>query len=363
MSDNFSLRSNNSPLKFIIAIISSALVISCSMAPEADSVSSCRYARYFEFCISENKDSALVLISPYDGSRDTLNIVRPIDNIIAMSTSYIGFIDAIGCDSIISGVSGVRFVSDPDLRRRLASPINGHILYDVGQDTDPDYETILSIDPEVLITSSYSKVEPPSVKKLRSLGVPVIMLNEYLEGHPLARAEYIRLFGFLTGRMQTADSVFNAVCTNYDKHVVKTSRPKKVLLNVPYGDQWFVPGADNYMSRIISDAGGEVLGAAKGESSSGVMSLEQAYLYFNEADYWLNTGAISSRSQLAGINKAFTDFMPHRIFNNTLRMVPGGGNDFWESGVVHPDLVLQDLVRIFENERGGSSFNYYIEVE
>ncbi len=28
-------------------------------------------------------------------------------------------------------------------------------------------------------------------------------------------------------------------------------------------------------------------------------------------------------------------------------MNSGGGNDFWESGAVRPDLVLEDLVRIF----------------
>jgi iron complex transport system substrate-binding protein len=28
-------------------------------------------------------------------------------------------------------------------------------------------------------------------------------------------------------------------------------------------------------------------------------------------------------------------------------MGPAGGNDFWETGVVRPDLILQDLVTIF----------------
>ena len=36
-----------------------------------------------------------------------------------------------------------------------------------------------------------------------------------------------------------------------------------------------------------------------------------------------------------------------RIYNNTLRMNPGGGNDFYERGAVRPDLVLNDLKNIF----------------
>ncbi|NJK94130.1 MAG: hypothetical protein HC905_03615 [Bacteroidales bacterium] len=40
-------------------------------------------------------------------------------------------------------------------------------------------------------------------------------------------------------------------------------------------------------------------------------------------------------------------FRENKVFNFTARMSPGGGNDFWESGVVHPDWVLKDLIAIF----------------
>jgi hypothetical protein len=34
------------------------------------------------------------------------------------------------------------------------------------------------------------------------------VLYDHLEDHPLARAEYVRLFGALTGRIDKADSFF-----------------------------------------------------------------------------------------------------------------------------------------------------------
>ena len=40
-----------------------------------------------------------------------------------------------------------------------------------------------------------------------------------------------------------------------------------------------------------------------------------------------------------------------------------GGNDFWESSVVHPDLVLRDLVKILHPELVDEPFVYYRRIE
>ena len=39
-----------------------------------------------------------------------------------------------------------------------------------------------------------------------------------------------------------------------------------------------------------------------------------------------------------------------RVFNNNKRAGANGGNEFWETGTVHPNLVLADLVKIFHPE-------------
>ena len=48
----------------------------------------------------------IVSVSPFDGSADTLVVDKPMTNIIVMSTSHYGFLDAIGHTDIISGISG-----------------------------------------------------------------------------------------------------------------------------------------------------------------------------------------------------------------------------------------------------------------
>ena len=137
-----------------------------------------------------------------------------------------------------------------------------------------------------------------------------------------------------------------------------------VLMNIPYGDAWYIPGADNYMTRMIQDAGGEVLGAMPGRNSS-VVSLEKAYKLSQGADVWLNPGHCTIRQQLSDIHHLFPTFGPLTkslpIYNNTLRTNSEGGNDFWESGAVRPDLVLEDLVKIFSSQPG--ELHYHLELK
>ena len=42
-------------------------------------------------------------------------------------------------------------------------------------------------------------------------------------------------------------------------------------------------------------------------------------------------------------------------------MTPEGGNDFWESGSVRPDIVLEDLISVFSDQKGG--LKYHLKVE
>ena len=294
-----------------------------------------------------------VSISPFDGSRDTLEIERPVGRLVAMSTSYVGFLQAIGCDSIVKGVSGKDYLYGP-----------GPDAVDVGYDAAPDYERILSLEPDLLLAYSVSAAKSPFFAKLESIGVRVFVVNEHLEHHPLARASYVRLFGALTGNMEAADSVFSMVRSNYlslaDSVAAAVETPRKVLMNIPYNDQWFIPSEDNYLSRMVKDAGGEVLGSGSGTSVSSTISLEKAYSLSNEADCWLNVSWCMTLDQLKGINPLFPEMLGNIsanavergfdggnvVWNDNARLNPKGGNDIWQRGVVRPDLVLRDLVGI-----------------
>ena len=336
--------------KFFLLFMA-CLALSCNSVNSERERTGVRHAEFFDIL----DDGSLITISPYTHEADTVVIDREMDTFVCMSTTHVAFLEYLGCDSTIKAVSGLSYVSSEALRSR-------NDVYDVGYEQELDYERILSLHPDAVFAYAVSAVEPPYVAKLKSLGVNVIMVNEHLEGTALARAEYIRMFGALTGTMDRADSLFAQVERRYEalKCNPDSMDRVKVLMNIPYEDQWFIPGGDNYMSHLVRDAGGEILGAKDGSRESSTVSVERAYLMAKEAQVWLNTGWCNTKAQLMSTNPVFSSFGIDRIYNNTLRTNPEGGNDFWESAVVRPDMVLEDLRRIFRGEEG--SFNYYLEV-
>ena len=294
-----------------------------------------------------------IVTSPYGGATDTLEVDAPVRSIVCMSSSYIGFLDAIGCDSVATAVSGLAYVSDPE--------VQAHAV-DVGYDAALDYEAILKLRPDLVLTYAVSAAEPPHLQKLRDLGIRTAVIHEHLESHPLARAEYIKFFGLLTGHKELADSLFADIRDRYLSLVKETDVPKSVLVNIPYADQWYIPGGDNYMTRLIQNAGGTVLGAVPGRFESSVISVEKAFELAQEADCWLNPGWCATKTQLRSVHPLFADFpvLGKSVWNNTKQSTPGGGNAFWETGPAHPDLILEDLRAIFD----GTSVpgNYYLPV-
>lgn len=373
-------------ISYILVVLHAlAITASCSCGTEsgrgnvseANGKGLCRYAEYFE--IAEAKDEGgvcgycIITVSPYGGKRDTVRLHKPIERIVCLSSTHVACLAEIGADSVVCAVSGMRYLSNPSVRRRYAMTENSQLqnganpVYDIGYDNSLDYERILLLKPDLVTAYSVSAAEPQHVAKLRSLGVPVLLLHDHLEEHPLARAEYIRLFGALAGRAEIADSMFLSIRDRYLSLVCdKPGYRKKVMLNVPYADAWYIPGGDNYMSRLIHDAGGEVLGAARGTGKSGVISIEKAYSLSQQADLWLNPGHCRSRKELSDMQQLFPAFGPLAralpIYNNTLRMTPGGGNDFWESGAVRPDIVLEDLCHIMSGSHDGK-LQYFLSLD
>ena len=307
------------------------------------------YAQWFDL-----QGDKAIIVSPYGGTADTLEVTAPLRSIVCMSSSYIGFLDAIGCDSVATAVSGLAYVSDPE--------VQAHAV-DVGYDAALDYETILNLRPDLVLTYAVSAAEPPYLQKLRDLGIRTAVIHEHLESHPLARAEYIKFFGLLTGRKERADSLFADIRDRYLSLVKESDAPKSVLVNIPYADQWYIPGGDNYMTRLIHDAGGVVLGAVPGRFESSVISVEKAFELAQEADCWLNPGWCATKAQLRSVHPLFADFpvLGKSVWNNTKQSTPGGGNAFWETGPAHPDLILEDLRAIFDGTEVPGYYYFQLE--
>ncbi len=273
---------------------------------------------------------------------DGTTVKAPLRRVVCMSTSYVAFIDALGEADVITGVSGVRFVHNEAVREKA---------HEVGYDAQMNYELIAALKPDAIFVYGIYGENTQATGKLNELGIPYIYVGEYVERLPLGRAEWVVAFGEMFGRRAEAEEIFRRTKESYtetQRLVADVDKRPQVMLNAPYRDVWYLPSAGSYMTQLVTDAGG-LYDAPKDTNESIAVSSEQAYIMTLKADVWLNPGHAASLDDVLRENPRF-GVVPavagSRVYNNNARTTPAGGNDFWESGAVHPDVVLRDMVKI-----------------
>ena len=300
---------------------------------------------------------------------DEWAIPYPVKNVVCMSSSHVALMASLNEHESISAISGTGFITNEKVRELIAE---GKIA-DIGTEELPNYEKIISLKPDVVIAYGIAGNSNSYIENLKRYGIKVLTIGEYLENDPLGKLEYIKLFGLLTEKEQMADSIYSSVCRQYLQTKEKVAGTigndaarTKVLINAPYKGTWMIPGQENYISRLIWDAGGMILGSKEGKSLSSQMSFEQIYQIALQADIWLHTNAINTMNELANENplyKNIPSFQQGKVYNNTL-ITSNGGSAFWETGIVEPHKILQDLATLLHPElfKDTGKLNYYIQL-
>lgn len=281
------------------------------------------------------------------------------DRIVAMSSTHIAMLDAIGEVDRVVGVSGIDYISNPDIQARRDR------IGDVGYEGNINYELLLSLDPDLVLlygVNGASGMEP----KLRELGIPFMYVGDYLEESPLGKAEWMVALSEVVGCRSEGEKVFAEIPVRYNALKQRVAEnaldAPSVMLNMPYGDSWFMPSAGSYAVRLIEDAGGDYIYKKNTGNASTPVDMEEAYLLASAADLWLNVGMASTLGEVKAACPKFADtrcFRNGYVYNNNACTNAAGGNDYFESAVVHPDLLLRDLVKIFHPELVEEPFVYY----
>ena len=278
------------------------------------------------------------------------SVIRvPVKRIVCMSTTHTAMLRALDAADIIVGISGTGLVYDS----LVLDAVHRGMIPDVGYESNIDKELVVSLRPDLLMAYGVGASSAEYLRKLEEMGVKVMYNADYLEEHPLARCEWIRVFGLLTGKEDMADSLFRAVSAAYislaDMVRAKVKDFPAVLLGSPWEDVWYISPGNSYIGRLISDAGGKYLFDDLREPNSVPFSVEAVFRRATEADIWINPGTAGNLGDIAAADHRMTKLPVYRsgsIWNNRNRITPAGGNDYWESAVVRPDLLLEDMVSI-----------------
>ena len=273
----------------------------------------------------------------------------PIRRSIVLSTTHLPYFDRLKQLNGIVGVRQIDEISNPIVREK----IDRGEIQSVGNANSLDLELIVKLQPDLVSTFGIANVETSSIHQLQDLGIPTAVIAEYLEASPLAQAEWLKFIAVFFNQEKESERIFQTIVEDYEKMRKLTQsisdRPS-VLTGFNLEGTWYVAGGKSFIAQFIEDAGGNYLWSDN--QSNGNLSLDfeavldkgaHASVWLNVNQKWqtLNDAVLEDDRYLN-----FTAFQQQHVFNNDARLNPSGGNDYWESGVINPQIVLADLIKI-----------------
>ncbi len=273
----------------------------------------------------------------------------PVKRIICLSTTHIALIDFVDKTNTIVGVSGTNYVINSNVRARIDSSI----VKDIGNEQSLNFELIVSLKPDLLMLYGIGSELVNTINKLKELNIQTIINGDYLESSPLGKAEWSKFVAELFNEQELASSKFETIEREYLqlKKMLDTVKNKPtVFLNMPWKGSWYMVGGESYIASLLKDAGAVYLWNNAKTNKSLAIDIEVVFEKAQSADFWLNIGSANTKKDIIDNDirlKKFKAFSNNRLYNNNLIQNKYGGNDYWESGIVNPHLLLRDLISIF----------------
>lgn len=279
-------------------------------------------------------------------------IYTPIERLCVFSTTHIGLLSLLEKEDLVVGVARPQIINSPIIQQRLAE---GKIV-ETGTAFSPNLEILLETNPDLVMVTAVPAIQYSKFQTLMEARIPVLFLAEWLEHSPLGRAEWAKIIAALTHQEKKMAQVFSHIETRYQRLSKLTdtlTHKPQVLTGLARKDSWFVPGGESYVARLIKDAGGVYHWNHKKVTGSLQLDIETVFPIALQAEYWLNTGTVTSMPDLLALDERFKEFQPvknNRVYNNNKQLNAHGGNAYWEKGIVAPHLILEDMIRILHPE-------------
>ena len=280
---------------------------------------------------------------------ESRTVIRtPVQSVIAYSSTQWSVFLELGEISKVKGILESNYTDNIEIKRLLAEKK----IEDVGIETSLKTEIAINLHPDVILYTPYSTVPKTEIGELT--GAVMFPFADYLENHPLGRAEWLKLIGFLTCREADTDKWFNDIVSRYEslKYICQDveNRPT-VFSDLPFEGQWYLPGGASYIAQIFHDAGADYIWKDNNSTASLPVDAETVLSKARDADFWRimnSTNTPYSYNRLAVENELYTYFKAYKNRNILVCDIRESG--YFEKSEYEPDLLLKDFVFAFHPE-------------
>jgi len=292
----------------------------------------------------------------------TQQIAYPITSMAISSTTHYGYVEALGLVDFIIGASSPQlFYSD-----RFQSNLDSGMINPIGS-THFNKEILIKSNVNVLFSYALDQASFDEIASLRESGIKVVLVSEFLETDPLKKAEWLKFFALFFGeeKLKRSEAYLTSIGKQYrdiKEAVSHLPNKPKVLMGYPWKGVWHVSGGASYQAQFFEDAGAIYPWAETKAVGSLPLDVEVVLVEGLDCDFWINPGNKQSVDQITEEHADFAQLKAVRkqqVYSNYARSKPSGANDYWERGVVRPDLILADLVNIFHPQLLPDSALYF----
>ena len=331
--------------------------------------------------------------SPTVSHSVSLSEIHP-ERIALLSTTHSYFVNALDG---MKNVCGVTYADRIQLQK-LQDQISNGRTQNLTRNGEVNLEDLLMLNPTVLFSVPFE----PTDYRSKLPGCSIIPTSEYLEEHPLGKAEWLYVFGYVLRKDALARELFLEIENAYiramqghaeghsegamqghaeghsegamqghaegasqESSAGPSERPfaepstgpsarPKVFFATNNGSDWTVANNQSYWAILLKDAGAEYVGATEGKGNLN-FDKERMLFALNEADaygelvYFPNTSNVS----LSQLHPEFTQSGPFQ--HKKIFLCNAADNGFFDKALLEPHLLLQELKKVLSD----STFSGY----
>lgn len=298
------------------------------------------------------------LINKESNSKINLNpsdfeaiINTPIQKIVVTSTTHIPALDLLNVEKTLIGFPDTDFISSEKTRVL----IDKGLIKNLGKNESINTEVLLELRPELVIGFGIDG-NNKTFDNIQKAGIPVIFNGDWIEKSPLAKAEWIKVFGVLYNKEKESDSIFKTIENDYleaQKISEKATKRPTVLSGAMHKDIWYLPSGTSSEAILLKDANADYLWSETTDKGSLSLNFETVFDKAKDADIWISPSYYVSLDAIEKANAHYTKFKAFKtknIYSFADTKGKTGGVIYFEMGMARPDLVLKDLIKIAHPE-------------
>lgn len=307
------------------------------------------YTRLISHSFGTNESFADTVYLPhrdYKFKRRDKVISADMSSLACQSSTHLAFIDQLDLLDKVKGLCGLQYVSGQEKNATLEK--NEVIEICSGEKTD--IETLLNVNPDLYFTYPFGMSAQDDFDEN---GVKTFLVAEYLEENQLARLEWIKVFGLLLNKAEEANAYFAQVEKEYLelKESAAEKKSANFIMNLPYGENWYMPSSQSVGVQLIEDAG--LTYYYRGESGTENMtrSKEEVWSDGTKADYWIIIASRPDDFSMADLMEEEPVYKEFKaVKNRTVFFCNTGTTDYFAEGVVEPHILLRELQQLVRGD-------------